>query len=156
MLQLLCALTKNRMKYFLFLFQTTSSTSYLATKSLDNENNSFKEYIQHNGLIDLPFDNDTYTWNNKRAGSQQISSRLDRYLISDKFVHLGGDICASILPMTGSDHWPISLQWKNPGNSNRKPFKFEAFWLTHPEFKIVVKSVWEIFLPNGGWIMYQF
>lgn len=36
---------------------------------MDNESNNFKEYIQHNGLIDLPFDNGTYTWNKKRAGS---------------------------------------------------------------------------------------
>lgn len=78
-------------------------------RKMDNERNSFREYIQHNGLIDLPFDNSTYTWNNKRAGSQQISSWLDRYLILDNFVHLGGDICASILPMVNSDHCPISL-----------------------------------------------
>lgn len=96
-------------------------------RKLDSESSSFKEYIQNNYLIDLPFDNDTYTWNNERMGSQQISSRLDRYLILDCFVHLGGDLCVSILPIAGSDHWPISLQWKNPGNSNRKLFKFEAF-----------------------------
>lgn len=94
---------------------------------LEKESNEFKVYIQQNRLIDLPFDNDIFTWNNKRYGSQQIASRLDSFLISDNFIHLGGDICASILHVAGSDHWPISLQWKNPGNINIKPFKFEDF-----------------------------
>eukprot|EP00253_Pinus_taeda_P028956 PITA_28956 len=125
-------------------------------RKLEKESNDFKVYIQQNRLTDLPFDNDIFTWNNKGSGTQQITSRLDRFLISDKFVHLGGDICASILPLARSDHWPISLQWKNPGNSNRKPFKFEAFWLTHPEFNTIVKTTWESFIPNGGSLMYQF
>eukprot|EP00253_Pinus_taeda_P022559 PITA_22559 len=94
-------------------------------RKLDNESNNFKEYIQNNWLIDLPFDN-------------------------------GGDICTSILPIASSDQWPISLQWKNPGNSNRKPFKFEAFSLTHLQFKNMVKSAWESFIPNGSSTMYKF
>lgn len=125
-------------------------------RKLEKESNDFKVYIQQNRLTDLPFNNDIFTWNNKRSGTQQIASRLDGFLISDNFVHLGGDICASILPLAGSDHLPISLQWKNPGNSNRKPFKFEAFWLTRSKFNTVVKTAWESFIPNGGSLMYQF
>jgi len=94
---------------------------------LDSESRGFKDYIQNNWLIDLPFDNGLFTWNNKRSSSQQIESRLDRFLISDNSVHLGGDITASILPLAGSDHWPISLQWTRPGDSIRKPFRFETF-----------------------------
>lgn len=94
---------------------------------LDNESKGFKEYIQNNWLIDLPFNNGLYTWNNKRSGSQQITSRLDRFLISNNSVHLGSDITTSILPLSGSDHWPISLQWTRPGDAIRKPFIFETF-----------------------------
>ena len=96
-------------------------------RKLDSERNCFKEYIQNNWLIDLPFDNGLFTWNNKRSSSQQITSRLDRFLISDNSIHLGGDITASILPIVGLDHWPICLEWTSPGNSNKKPFKFKTF-----------------------------
>lgn len=96
-------------------------------QKLEKQNNDFKAYIQHNSLMDLPFDNDIFSWNNKRADTQQIASRLDRFLISDNFVHLGGDINASILTLAGSYHCPIYLKWKNLGNSKKKPFKFEAF-----------------------------
>lgn len=125
-------------------------------RKLEKERNEFKVYIQQNRLTDLPIDNDIFTWNNKISGTQQIASWLDRFIISDNFIHLGGDICASILPLAGSNHCPISLQWKNPGNSNRKRFKFEDFWLTHPKFNTVVKTTWESFIPNGGSLMYQF
>ena len=37
---------------------------------LDNESRCFKDYIQNHWLIDLPFNNGIYTWNNKRSGSQ--------------------------------------------------------------------------------------
>lgn len=73
-------------------------------RKLEKESNDFKVYIQHNRLADLPFDNGIFTWNNKRIDTQQIASRLDRFLISDNFVHLRGDICASILPLAGLDH----------------------------------------------------
>eukprot|EP00253_Pinus_taeda_P024854 PITA_24854 len=76
---------------------------------LEQENGHFKEFIQNNLLIDMQFSNGMHTWSNCRAGQQQIASRLDRFLISDNAVHLGDDISASILPYTGSDHWPISL-----------------------------------------------
>ena len=87
----------------------------------------FKNYIQKNWLIDLPFSNGMHTWNNKRSGSQQIASKLDRFLLSDNALHVGGDIQASILPLSGSDHWPISLQWTRPGDATKIPFRFEAF-----------------------------
>lgn len=123
---------------------------------LDNESKGFKEFIQNNWLIDLPFNNGLYTWNNKRSGSQQITSRLDIFLISNNSVNLGGKITASILPLSGSYHWPISLQWTRPGDAIRKPFIFETFWLTHPDFKNIVKLAWENFTPTEGSTTYQF
>lgn len=107
---------------------------------LDQENHNFNNFIHNNSLIDLSFYNGTHTWSNHRAGRQQIASKLDRFLISDNAIHLGGDLTASILPLSGSDHWPISIQWLRPGNSSRRPFRFEGFWLSHPAFKDLISS----------------
>jgi len=71
---------------------------------LDPESSHFKEFIQNASLIDMPFGNGTFTWSNRRAGRHQIVSKLDRFLLSDNAVHLGGDFSAAILPHTGSDH----------------------------------------------------
>eukprot|EP00253_Pinus_taeda_P026887 PITA_26887 len=101
---------------------------------INRDGSILKDFIQNNWLIDLPSNNDLYTWNNKRAEPMQIASRLDRFLISDNAVHLGGEFIASILPISGSDHWPITLHWNHPGCNTRRPFRFEAFWLSHPDF----------------------
>eukprot|EP00253_Pinus_taeda_P023386 PITA_23386 len=123
---------------------------------LEDDNIGFKDFIQSNQLIDIQTSNGTYTWTNKRRGIHNIASRLDRFLISDNVIHLGGDFHASILPQGGSDHWPIMLQWTRPGKHCNRPFRFEAFWSTHPDFKEVVRAAWKSFTPPAGAKMFQF
>jgi len=112
---------------------------------LVQENEHFKEFIQSNALIDTHFCNGTHTWSNRRIGRHQIASKLDRFLLTDNAVHLGGDIIAAILRYVGFDHWSITLQWQRPGNANKRPFCFEAFWLTHPTFKDFIRNTWNNF-----------
>eukprot|EP00253_Pinus_taeda_P011111 PITA_11111 len=123
---------------------------------LEQENGHFKEFIQNNSLIDLQFCNGTHTWSNRRIGKHQIASKLDRFLISDNAVHLGGDIAAAVFPYSGSDHWPISLQWQRLGNATKRPFRFEDFWLTHLTFKDFIRSTWNTFQSLEGSKMFQF
>lgn len=106
--------------------------------------------------MDIPTSNGIITWTNKRRGIHHIASRLNRFLLSDNAIHLGGDFNASILLQGGSDHWLIMLQWSRPGTRCNRPFRFEAFWLTNPKFKIVVEEAWKSFTPPEGAKMYQF
>jgi len=122
----------------------------------NREGNLLKDFIQNNWLIDIPSSNDVFTWNNKREGPYQISSRLDRFLLSNNAIHLGGEFTASILPLSGSDHWLITLQWNRPGHNIRRPFRFEAFWLSHLDFNNLVNSEWRNFSPPNGSKMSQF
>ena len=123
---------------------------------LDQENVHFKDFIQNNSLIDLQFCNGIHTWSNCGAEKYQITSKLDKFLITDNSVHLGGDIATAILPYSGSDHWPISLQWQRPGNKIKRPFLFEECWLQHHAFKDFIKTVWSTFCPPEGSKMFQF
>lgn len=106
--------------------------------------------------MDIQTSNGVYTWTNKHRGTQHIASRLDRFLISGNVIHLGGDFHASILPQGGSDHWPIMLQWSRLGTRCNRPFQFEAFWFSNPNFKMVVSEAWQSFVPPEGAKMYQF
>jgi len=115
-----------------------------------------RDFIQNNWMIDLPTNNGLFTWNNKRAEPMQVASRLDRFLISDNAVHIGGEFIASILPYLGSDHWPIVLNWNRPGKSTKRPFRFEAFWLTHPEFHEFIRTTWQNLNSSEGTKMAQF
>lgn len=123
---------------------------------LEGDSIGFKEFIQSNQLMDIQTSNGTYTWTNKRRGIQNIASRLDRFLISDNAIHLGGDLHASILPQGGSDHWTIMLQWTRPSKQCNHPFCFEAFWFTHPNFKEMVRAAWKSYTPPVGAKMFQF
>ena len=71
---------------------------------INRDGTLLKDFIQNNWMIDLPTENGLFTWSNKRAEPMQVASRLDRFLISDNAVHLGGEFTASILPYSGSDH----------------------------------------------------
>ena len=44
---------------------------------LDQDNSHFKNFINNNWLIDIPFCNGMFTWNNRRTRGQQIASKLD-------------------------------------------------------------------------------
>jgi len=90
-------------------------------------------------LVDLETTNNLYTWSNKRTGDRHIASRLDRFLLSEPILMEGGELVALVLPTAGSDHWPISLEWRRPGENMRRPFRFEQFWLTKEDFKPKVK-----------------
>lgn len=76
---------------------------------LDMDNLRFKYFILNKILMDLQTNNGIYTWNNTQGSHQQISSRLDRFHISDNFSFFVGDIASTILPTAGLGHWPIQL-----------------------------------------------
>lgn len=122
----------------------------------NNDEGLLKNFINSNWLMDVPTSNGIFTWKNKRVGEQQIASRLDRFLISDNATHVGGEFTASIIPFSGSDHWPIELQWNRPGHHLRRPFRFEEFWFSHPEFEQLVRSCWTNFNPTEGTRMARF
>eukprot|EP00253_Pinus_taeda_P009705 PITA_09705 len=122
----------------------------------NNDDGLLKNFINSNWLMDVTTSNGIFTWTNKRAGAQQIASRLDRFLISDNATHVGGEFTASIIPCSGSDHWPIELQWNRPGQNLRRPFRFEEFWLSHPDFKKLVRSCWTNFHSTKSTKMARF
>ena len=106
--------------------------------------------------MDVATTNNHYTWSNKRSGDRHIASRLDRFLSSECLLTKGGDSAALVLPTAGSDHWPISLKWRWPGENLRRPFIFKQFWLTKEDFKPKVKQWWNEFVAPAGSVMYQF
>eukprot|EP00253_Pinus_taeda_P026765 PITA_26765 len=62
---------------------------------------------------------------------------------------------SDILPSGGSDHWPISLIVEVQGTPRNKPFRFENFWLDHPNFLEMVKKWWSEPLEVRGSKMFN-
>lgn len=53
-------------------------------RRLDQSMEEFNEMITDQRLVDIPTTNGVYTWNNRRGGKNQITSRLDRFLLSEQ------------------------------------------------------------------------
>jgi exonuclease III len=126
------------------------------SRRLDQDSIDFNSLIDNLNLIDLEAINGTFTWTNRRTGSHQIACKLDRFLISDSLMLEGTTLEASILNTPGSDHWPIQLWMDVAATPGKKPFRFEQFWLNHPDFQAKIQDWWrEAEVPCGS-KMYRF
>eukprot|EP00253_Pinus_taeda_P015128 PITA_15128 len=96
--------------------------------------------IDNARLVDVYPKHGKFTWNNRRGGERLISSRLDCFLVSENLLLDGTVVESNILPSGGSDHWPISLMVEIPGTPRNKPFRFEKFWIEHPNFLTMVEK----------------
>ena len=60
-------------------------------------------------LVDFKPIRGKYTWSNNRSGENQISARLDRFLISSSLMLDNRMVFSKILPKLTSDHKPVLL-----------------------------------------------
>eukprot|EP00253_Pinus_taeda_P004033 PITA_04033 len=104
------------------------------TITLGTDSITFQNFINKMRLVDFETIKCTFTWNNKRGGASQVSSKLDRFIILEDLLLTGLDMSNIILPFGGSDHWPIQLEAAFMGTPRNTPFRFENVWLSHPEF----------------------
>lgn len=124
-------------------------------RKLNRDGEYFKEFIDKANFIDVYPKQGSFTWNNRRGGENLISSRLDRFLVSENLLLEGRNLESNILPSGGSDHWPISLVIEVPGSTRNKPFRFEKFWLEHPNFLTLVGKWWAEPLEEEGSKMFN-
>jgi hypothetical protein len=105
------------------------------TRRLGSDSEQFHRTISMLDLIDVEMNNIIFTWSNRRSGEQYVSYRLDRFLISEPFILEGLTWQATVIDTPGSDHWSILLTINISGTPGKKPFRFEKFGLTHPDFQ---------------------
>ncbi|XP_045791359.1 uncharacterized protein LOC123886064 [Trifolium pratense] len=107
------------------------------SKSL-SERSEFSLFMEAMEVIDTPVLGKKFTWFNSDGSAM---SRLDRFLLSEGFIHQGGVSYQWIGDRDISDHCPIWLECSNH-NWGPKPFKFNNCWVDHPEFLDLVKKNW--------------
>eukprot|EP00253_Pinus_taeda_P026820 PITA_26820 len=111
-------------------------------RKLNKDAEVFTSFINDVKLVDILPKSGNFTWNNRRGGERLIASCLDRFLISENIIMDGITIESDILPTGGSDHWPISLTIAVQSTLRNKPFRFENFWLDHPNFLKQEETLW--------------
>ncbi|GLT54477.1 hypothetical protein SLA2020_276710 [Shorea laevis] len=102
----------------------------------------FFNFVHSNGLVDLGFVGNPYTWSNKRQGLANIKERLDRSFANQEWIHLFPEAKVCHLPAITSDHNPILISSNGTASHLPKPFKFEAFWVRDPSCFQIIATSW--------------
>eukprot|EP00253_Pinus_taeda_P024433 PITA_24433 len=107
-------------------------------RKLGRDAEAFATFVESTKLVDVFPKFGSFTWNNRRGGDKLIASRLDRFLILESIIMDGTTVESDILPSGGLDHWPISLIVEVSSTPRNRPFRFEKFWLDHPNFQEMI------------------
>ncbi|XP_015958574.1 uncharacterized protein LOC107482557 [Arachis duranensis] len=101
----------------------------------------FQACVSDCGLLDLGYSGWPFTW--KRGN---LVERLDRGLSNLEWQIIFPTAHIKHLPSFKSDHCPLCLHLTNDRQENkqRRPFRFQAAWLSHPDFTHMVNSNWKI------------
>ncbi|KAK1289728.1 hypothetical protein QJS10_CPB18g00243 [Acorus calamus] len=83
----------------------------------------FSEWVDMEGLLDLPTPNLTYTWSNFR-GAPSLA-KLDRFLVCSEWEEVFPGCKARGLPRVTSDHTPLLLT-SHTAPPKKCPFQYEA------------------------------
>ncbi|KAK1302387.1 hypothetical protein QJS10_CPB12g00586 [Acorus calamus] len=100
----------------------------------------FNEWVDQEGLLDLPIANQAYTWSNMRATPSL--ARLDRIFICPEWEDLLPNVEVSGLPRITSDHIPLMMS-SRMGPRGGHLFRFESWWTERPDLEQVVRDSWE-------------
>ncbi|KAJ6725466.1 hypothetical protein OIU79_003776 [Salix purpurea] len=110
----------------------------------DSGGSAFVDWIDRNHLIDLGFSGSKFTWCNKRNAEGIIWKQIDRGLSNSAWRLLFPEAHLSHLTRINSDHCPIMIRLDSNHSINRGciPFRFQAMWLSHPDFATVIRDSW--------------
>ncbi|GLJ48416.1 hypothetical protein SUGI_1021880 [Cryptomeria japonica] len=111
----------------------------------------FQDFVDKNQLLDVASKNGTFTWTNRRTGFTEIAERLDRFLVAGDWLAQNLILESSILPLIGSDHFPICLNVSLGYSEGGHPFQFELMWLRVPDLHDLIAAWWnESVLGNNS------
>ncbi|CAA7036314.1 unnamed protein product [Microthlaspi erraticum] len=93
----------------------------------------------------MGFGGNQFTWKRGREERFFVAKRLDRILCCAHTRLKWQEATVTHLPFFSSDHSAMYLQLapKVNGNAGRRPFRFEAAWLSHPSFKELLVASWD-------------
>ncbi|KAF7802873.1 ribonuclease H [Senna tora] len=106
--------------------------------------NNFQSWIDRCYLIDIKPDGSFFTWEGpKRPNQEKLFKRLDRVMCSPSWHTLFKDASVKNIFKLHSDHFPMLVSTEEVClNKSERPFRFEACWMQHEEFRSFLKEEW--------------
>ena len=100
----------------------------------------FNDWINRWALMEISISNRVFTWSNNQVSP--VFAVLDRVFISVNWdTHFPFSTLVA-LPRVGSDHTPLVLDTGARAPTTPKPFRFEKWWLSQPDFHQMVVEAW--------------
>ncbi|KAE8726828.1 hypothetical protein F3Y22_tig00006038pilonHSYRG00002 [Hibiscus syriacus] len=105
----------------------------------------FRENWNRCNLLDAGYVGSKFTWTRHLQGRVILQERLDRMLYNIDMVDFFPKLRVVTLTRIYSDHNPIlvNMELEIPMDKDKRPFRFEASWLTRDEFNTVFSSAWD-------------
>ncbi|XP_071735875.1 uncharacterized protein [Rutidosis leptorrhynchoides] len=104
----------------------------------------FNKFIADSRLMDIPLRGRNFT----RVSDDGLKySKLDRFLVTEKFYHLWKDLTMVALDRDLSDHCPIMLK-DEERNFGPKPFRVFDVWFDEEDVSDVIRDAWNIAVPD--------
>ncbi|XP_071933729.1 uncharacterized protein [Coffea arabica] len=112
-----------------------------------------EERMKRNGLVDIHFEGNPWTWCNQWENEGEIKQRLDRCLSSVGWFQMFGEATCKHVENEASDHAMLVLTTIPEQKKVRKRFVFDQKWAQNQETEVVVKNAWE--KPQVGSRMFK-
>lgn len=107
-------------------------------------------------MQDAGFAGNINTWCNNKDAPNTIWKRLDRVLYNSERFDQFNSTYVTHLAITCYDHFSLLVQFSNREEELIKHFKVLNIWVDHPQFREIVKSVWdEECQGNPLWVLHQ-
>ncbi|XP_074271474.1 uncharacterized protein LOC141595408 [Silene latifolia] len=99
-------------------------------------------------MTDIPATGAFYTWNNKQDPQSRIYSRLDRFLVNQKWQTTFPDMMAHFHPAGLFDHSLCTVSDAKLVMTRRASFKYFNMWGKAPDFLTRVQEEWDKNYPG--------
>lgn len=100
---------------------------------------TFNDFIQEQHLIEIPLKGRRFTWTNMQQ--DPLLEQLDWFFSTTSWTLRFPNTTVKLLGPPTSDHTPCNVIVET-NIPKSKLFRFESFWIAHPEFMDVVKDAW--------------
>ncbi|CAN1221513.1 hypothetical protein LINGRAPRIM_LOCUS306, partial [Linum grandiflorum] len=104
--------------------------------------NNFRNFMLNNGLMDMGYNGDIFTWTNCQSGEGRIKERLERALCNNQWRLDYDQALLYHEHRIGLDHRPIKIELYHDISRNRIPFRFDARWLNKEECGLIIHGNW--------------
>ena len=108
----------------------------------------FLDWISEHQLLGMGFTGSRFTWTRRKSTNTFKGARIDRALCNMDWRFMFESTSVIHLPKLHSDHSPLLVKLQVPqAIPQHPPFRFQAAWLTHPNFDDVIRRNWKESIP---------